>query len=257
MKYKTMGLFAGALKRVKNSLGHIAKNAGNFITLAGKSKILGMLAPTGLGSFVNKSLEKLGKSVYDTGSYMRGEINGDQYLDSLAETNKYGAVFGPYNFYKTIKEHGFKDGSKIVLQDNIDYFKEFLPFEGNPQKTIDKVVGTATNIGKDVYDYAKTDFVNTYNEIKEEGIDGYLQNRVNETINQTTNRVNNTINQTTNVVNQKIDDVNSFINDGPIDYYRQKATEKAKQIASGYNQGKSVTNDVMSKIYNYIDNVNK
>ena len=61
MKYKTMGLFAGALKRVKNSLGHIAKNAGNFITLAGKSKILGMLAPTGLGSFVNKSLEKLGK----------------------------------------------------------------------------------------------------------------------------------------------------------------------------------------------------
>ena len=113
MKYKTMGLFAGALKRVKNSLGHIAKNAGNFITLAGKSKIPGLFAPTGLGSFVNKSLEKLGKSVYDTGSYMRGEINGDQYLDSLAETNKYGAVFGPYNFYKTIKEHGFKDGSKM------------------------------------------------------------------------------------------------------------------------------------------------
>ena len=246
MKYKTMGLFAGAHKRLKNSWGNIAKNAGNFITLAGKSKIIGMLAPKGLGSFVNTSLQKLGKSVYDTGSYMLGEINGDQYLDSLAETNKYGAIFGPYNAYKTIKEHGVKDGSKIVLQDNIDYFKEFLPFEGNPQKTIDKVVGTTTNIGKEVYDYAKTDFVNTYNEIKEEGIDGYLQNRVNETIN-----------QTTNFVNQKIDDVNSFINDGPLDYYRQKATEKAKQIASGYNQGKSVTNDVMSKIYNYIDNVNK
>ena len=246
MKYKTMGLFAGAHKRLKNSWGNIAKNAGNFITLAGKSKILGLLAPTGLGSFVNTSLEKLGKSVYDTGSYMLGEINGDQYLDSLAETNKYGAVFGPYNAYKTIKEHGVKDGSKIVLQDNIDYFKEFLPFGGNPQKTIDKVTGTVTNIADDVIDDVKKDFIDTYKEIKEEGIDGYLQNRVNDTIN-----------QTTNYVNQKIDDVNSFINDGPLDYYRQKATEKAKEIANKSKQYRQGINKGVNEAAKYYRNINK
>ena len=239
--FKIMGFFGGAYKRLKNSWGNIGKNVGNAITLAGKSKILGFLAPTGLGSFVNTALEKLGQSTYKTGQALLGEISGQEYIDSLSDINKYGAVFGPYNTYKTIRDYGVKDGVRRVFNDNVDYVKQFLPMGGEPEKHINNALNTVKDYAVNDYNEAK----NIYNEIKDQGV-----------VNYTKNKIDDVVDQTNNFVNQKINDVNSFINDGPIDYYREKASEKAKQIAQTLTKGKSKAGNAMSKVYDYINNIN-
>ena len=234
-----MGLFSGALKRLKNSWGNIGKNTGNTLTLAGKSGIPGLFAPMGLGSFVNTGLKKLGQSTYRTGQAILGEITGDEYFDELAEINKYGLIFGPYNTYKTFKEYGFEDGLKRVVDDNISYAKEFLPMGGKPTEYITNVANKAVDFAEEPYNAMANYVTNTYNEIRDQGIVDY-----------TTNKINEGINETTNTLSQ-------LVTEGPISTAYQKASEKAKQIAGYANTAKSGTNAAMSKIANYINNVNK
>ena len=234
-----MGLFAGAAKRLKNSWGNIGKNVGNVLTLAGKSKIPGLFAPMGLGSLVNTSLEKLGKSTYRTGEAILGEISADEYFDELAEINKYGLIFGPYNTYKTFKEYGFKDGLQRVVEDNISYAKEFLPMGGNPTQYITNIADKTIDFAEEPYNAMVDYATNTYNEIQDQGIVDY-----------TTNKINERINETANTLNQ-------IVTEGPISTAYQKASEKAKQIAGYANTAKSGANTAMTKIADYIKNVNK
>lgn len=234
-----MGLFSGAYKRLKKSWGNIGKNAGNAITMIGKSKIAGLLAPTGLGSVVNTALEKLGKSTYKTGQVILGEIGKDEYFDELNEINKYGAIFGPYNVYKTIKEYGVKDGLKKVVEDNIEYAKDFLPMNGEPEKYINSIGNITANLASNAYYSAKNDLINTYNQIQDQGIVDYTKNIME-------NRANQTLNT-----------VKDFISEGPVNYSLQKASEKAKQIAQNQDKYKETANDVMYKVSEYIRNVNK
>lgn len=220
-----MGLFAGAVKRLKNSWGNIGKKIGNVLTLAGKSGIPGFFAPMGLGSAVNKAFEKVGQSTYDTGRVILGEINNDEYLDSLAETNKYGFVFGPYNAYKTIQEYGFKDGIKKVIEDNIEYGKEFLPMGGDPEKYITNILNKADDVMADVLDLNST--IPTQNYTTQSSANRATQSSINDSARQ---KINNFINST------------------------HQTNKQSSPQKTNTNQ---TSNDVMRKITNFINSVNK
>lgn len=228
-----MGLFAGAVKRLKNSWGNIGKTLGNALTLAGKSGIPGFFVPMGLGSAVNTAVEKLGKSTYDTGRVILGEINTDEYVDSLAETNKYGFVFGPYNAYKTIQEYGVKDGVKKVIEDNIEYGKEFLPMGGNPEKYITNILNKADDVMADVLDLNST--IPTQNYITQSSAHRAMQSSANRA---TQSSINDSARQK----------INNFIN----------STQQTNKKSSPQKTNTKQTNDdVMYKIANFINSVNK
>lgn len=234
-----MGLFAGAVKRLKNSWSDIGKKVGNVLTLAGKSGIPGLFAPLGLGSVVNTSLEKLGQSTYKTGQVIGDEITDDEYLDSLAEINKYGAIFGPYNAYNSIKEHGLKDGIEEIIRDNINYGKEFLPLGGNPKSYITEKTNIVKDIAEEPYNAMVNNVTNTYNEIKNQGVVNYTKNKIDESINNAANTVQ------------------QIINDGLSSTVYQKASEKVNKFIGNQNQYKNDANKVMSRITDYINNINK
>ena len=215
-----MGFFSGAYKRLKNSWGNIGKKAGTALTLIGKSEIPGMVLPSGFGSFLTTPLKKIGQSMYKTGEAILGEIDGDEYFDSLAEINKYGLVFGPYNTYKTIQEYGFEDGVKRVIQDNIDYAKDFLPMDGEPVNYANKVINTAVEFAQDP-------------------------------VNAVVNEVDDTYNDNKTVKTNKPTNSSSYQKAAAI------AKEKAASKTPNQNKSKSNPNAVMNKINNYLNSVNK